>query len=139
MKREFKSGEVVLEVYDASLRIVMDRLLPPYEDNGECSYTINIAGNENFGGGFPREYVEKQVDEYLDTIRDFIIEGLISKGNIKRINMEGYKLNVEMAEELIPMLLYEMVNNDVITEEQANEVLNTVFDECLESNIEAKE
>ena len=72
MKREFKSGEVVLEVYDASLRIVMDRLLPPYEDNGECSYTINIAGNENFGGGFPREYVEKQVDEYLDTIRDFI-------------------------------------------------------------------
>ena len=52
--------------------------------------------------------------------------------------MEGYKLNVEMAEELIPMLLYEMVNNDVITEEQANEVLNTVFDECLESNIEAK-
>ena len=71
MKREFKSGEVVLEVYDASLRIVMDRLLPPYEDN------------ENFGGGFPREYVEKQVDEYLDTIRDFIIEGLISKGNIK--------------------------------------------------------
>ena len=33
--------------------------------------------------------------------------------------MEGYKLNVEMAEELIPMLLYEMVNNDVITEEQA--------------------
>ena len=53
--------------------------------------------------------------------------------------MEGYKLNVEMAEELIPMLLYEMVNNDVITEEQANEVLNTVFDECLESNIEAKE
>ena len=49
--------------------------------------------------------------------------------------MEGYKLNVEMAEELIPMLLYEMVNNDVITEEQANEV----FDECLESNIEAKE
>ena len=43
MKREFKSGEVVLEVYD----------------------------------------VEKQVDEYLDTIRDFIIEGLISKGNIK--------------------------------------------------------
>ena len=52
-------------------------------DNGECSYTINIAGNENFGGGFPREYVEKQVDEYLDTIRDFIIEGLISKGNIK--------------------------------------------------------
>ena len=139
MKREFKSGEVVLEVYDASLRIVMDRLLPPYEDNGECSYTINIAGNENFGGGFPREYVEKQVDEYLDTIRDFIIEGLISKGNIKWINMEGYKLNVEMAEELIPMLLYEMVNNDVITEEQANEVLNTVFDECLESNIEAKE
>ena len=83
MKREFKSGEVVLEVYDASLRIVMDRLLPPYEDNGECSYTINIAGNENFGGGFRREYVEKQVDEYLDTIRDFIIEGLISKGNIK--------------------------------------------------------
>jgi hypothetical protein len=83
--------------------------------------------------------VEKQVDEYLDTIRDFIIEGLISKGNIKWINMEGYKLNVEMAEELIPMLLYEMVNNDVITEEQANEVLNTVFDECLESNIEAKE
>lgn len=81
MKREFKSGEVVLEVYDASLRIVMDRLLPPYEDNGDCSYTINIAGNENFGGGFPREYVEKQVDEYLDTIRDFIIEGLISKGN----------------------------------------------------------
>ena len=53
--------------------------------------------------------------------------------------MEGYKLNVEMAEELIPMLLYEMVNNDVITEEQANEVLTTVFDECLESNIEAKE
>ena len=83
MKREFKSGEVVLEVYDASLRIVMDRLLPPYEENGECSYTINIAGNENFGGGFPRKYVEKQVDEYLDTIRDFIIEGLISKGNIK--------------------------------------------------------
>ena len=83
--------------------------------------------------------MEKQVDEYLDTIRDFIIEGLISKGNIKWINMEGYKLNVEMAEELIPMLLYEMVNNDVITEEQANEVLNTVFDECLESNIEAKE
>ena len=81
MKREFKSGEVVLEVYDASLRIVMDRLLPPYKDNGDCSYTINIAGNENFGGGFPREYVEKQVDEYLDTIRDFIIEGLISKGN----------------------------------------------------------
>ena len=35
MKREFKSGEVVLEVYDASLRIVMDRLLPPYEDNVE--------------------------------------------------------------------------------------------------------
>ena len=34
MKREFKSGEVVLEVYDASLRIVMDRLLPPYKDNG---------------------------------------------------------------------------------------------------------
>lgn len=67
MKREFKSGEVVLEVYDASLRIVMDRLLPPYKDNGDCSYTINIAGNENFGGGFPREYVEKQVDEYLDT------------------------------------------------------------------------
>ena len=54
MKREFKSGEVVLEVYDASLRIVMDRLLPPYIDNGDCSYTINIAGNENFGGGFPR-------------------------------------------------------------------------------------
>lgn len=51
MKREFKSGEVVLEVYDASLRIVMDHLLPPYEENGECSYTINIAGNENFGGG----------------------------------------------------------------------------------------
>ena len=83
MKREFKSGEVVLEVYDASLRIVMDHLLPPYEENGECSYTMNIAGNENFGGGFPRKYVEKQVDEYLDTIRDFIIEGLISKGNIK--------------------------------------------------------
>ena len=62
---------------------VMDHLLPPYEENGECSYTINIAGNENFGGGFPRKYVEKQVDEYLDTIRDFIIEGLISKGNIK--------------------------------------------------------
>ena len=78
MKREFKSGEVVLEVYDASLRIVMDHLLPPYEENGECSYTINIAGNENFGGGFPRKYVEKQVDEYLDTIRDFIIEGVAS-------------------------------------------------------------
>ena len=79
MKREFKSGEVVLEVYDASLRIVMDHLLPPYEENGECSYTINIAGNENFGGGFPRKYVEKQVD----AIREFIIEGLISKGNLK--------------------------------------------------------
>ena len=51
MKREFKSGEVVLEVYDASLRIVMDRLLPPYEDNG-----------------------------------DFIIEGLISKGNNHKSN-----------------------------------------------------
>lgn len=71
MKREFKSGEVVLEVYDASLRIVMDHLLPPYEENGECSYTINIAGNENFGGGFPRKYVEKQVNEYLDTIKQF--------------------------------------------------------------------
>ena len=54
MKREFKSGEVVLEVYDASLRIVMDHLLPPYEENGECSYTIlsstykcNFLGADN--------------------------------------------------------------------------------------------
>jgi hypothetical protein len=30
--------------------------------------------------------VEKQVDEYLDTIRDFIIEGLISKGNNHKSN-----------------------------------------------------
>ena len=51
MKREFKSGEVVLEVYDASLRIVMDHLLPPYEENGECSYTINISGNDGMATG----------------------------------------------------------------------------------------
>lgn len=76
MKHEFKSGEIVLEVYDESLRIVMNHLLPPYEDNGDCSYTINIAGSENFGGGFPREYIVKQVDKNLDNIRDFIIEGL---------------------------------------------------------------
>ena len=38
MKREFKSGEVVLEVYDASLRIVMDHLLPPYEENGPLQF-----------------------------------------------------------------------------------------------------
>lgn len=38
--------------------------------------TINLAGELNFTGKVPPEYVTEQVDKHLGIIRDYIIEGL---------------------------------------------------------------
>lgn len=61
-------------VADKQINVIYDKCRQWSVENKDI--TINLAGRENFGAGHCPEYIAHQVDEYIDIIRDFIIEGL---------------------------------------------------------------
>lgn len=61
-------------VADKQINVIYDKCRQWSVENKDI--TINLAGELNFTGKVPPEYIAHQVDEYIDIIRDFIIEGL---------------------------------------------------------------
>lgn len=63
------------ECRNEGINVICNQCGPKYigEKN---KIVVNVVGEERFGAGHNAEHIAKQVDKYIDIIRDYIIEGL---------------------------------------------------------------